>query len=132
MFVDASAIAAILLDEEDGPSLSARIERAGPGACITSPLAVLEATIAVARNHKRDVLRARAAVMRFLRAALIEVAVIDQGTSTLSLDAHAQYGKGSGHPARLNFGDCFAYAMAKQHGMPLLYKGDDFSQTDLA
>ena len=44
----------------------------------------------------------------------------------------ARFGKGSGHPAQLNLGDCFAYAMAKQHGVPLLYKGDDFSQTDLA
>ena len=51
---------------------------------------------------------------------------------TLALGAFDRFGKGSGHPARLNLGDCFAYAMAKQHGVPLLYKGDDFSQTDLA
>jgi ribonuclease VapC len=70
--------------------------------------------------------------MAFLRDAVIEVASIGEGTSILSLDVFAKYGKGRGHPARLNFGDCFAYAMAKQHGVPLLYKGDDFSQTDLA
>jgi len=132
MFVDASAITAILLEEEEGESLSERIELAGAGTCITSPLAIFEATLAVARSHQRDVFRARTAVMRFLRGAVIEVAAVDEDTSTLSLDAHVRYGKGTGHPARLNFGDCFAYAMAKQHGMPLLYKGDDFSLTDLA
>ncbi len=45
--------------------------------------------------------------------------------------AHRQFGRGSGHPARLNFGDCFSYALAKQTGEPLLFKGTDFSQTDI-
>ncbi len=47
-------------------------------------------------------------------------------------DVHQRYGKGLGHPARLNMGDCFSYALAKKSGDPLLYKGDDFSHTDLA
>jgi len=46
--------------------------------------------------------------------------------------AYARYGKGTGHPAQLNFGDCFSYAAAKRVGAPLLYKGADFSHTDLA
>jgi ribonuclease VapC len=49
-----------------------------------------------------------------------------------ALDAGATYGKAVGHPAELNFGDCFAYACAKQLGVPLIYKGDDFAHTDLA
>lgn len=53
-------------------------------------------------------------------------------TATLVLDAFDRYGKGRGHPARLNMGDCFAYAMARQRGVPLLFKGDDFGQTDIA
>jgi ribonuclease VapC len=47
-------------------------------------------------------------------------------------DAHIRFGKGTGHPARLNFGDCFSYALARRLGTPLLYKGDDFIHTDIA
>ena len=50
----------------------------------------------------------------------------------IARDAYRDFGKGSGHPARLNFGDCFAYALAFSTGEPLLFKGDDFSHTDLA
>lgn len=50
----------------------------------------------------------------------------------LAAAAFDRYGKGRGHPAQLNFGDCMAYAVAKAHGVPLLYKGDDFAQTDIA
>lgn len=132
MFVDASAMAAILLEEDDSKELAERIEHAKTTAQITSPLAIFEATLAVSRRHAGNIPRARAIVLRFLHDAGIRVAVIDEDTATLSLEAHAAFGKGTGHPARLNFGDCFAYAMAKQHGVPLLYKGDDFAQTDLA
>jgi ribonuclease VapC len=49
----------------------------------------------------------------------------------MAREAYRDFGKGSGHPARLNFGDCFAYALAAEKGEPLLFKGDDFSQTDI-
>ena len=62
----------------------------------------------------------------------VKFKVADSTTGDLALEAHLRFGKGSGHPARLNMGDCFAYAMAKQHGVPLLYKGDGFAQTDVA
>ena len=55
----------------------------------------------------------------------------DEEQATIAGDAYRDYGKGSGHPARLNLGDCYAYALASQTGEPLLYKGDDFSHTDL-
>ena len=71
-------------------------------------------------------------VRGFLERARISVVAIEDAAATGALDAHARFGKTSMHPARLNMGDCFAYAMAKQHGVPLLYKGDDFAQTDLA
>ncbi len=132
MFVDASALAAILLEEPDGKSLAEQIERADRQARMTSPLAVFEAVLAVARRRAGGSARARSVVSKFLHGAGIRIAAIDEQTGTLSLDAHALFGKGSGHPARLNLGDCFAYAMAKQHGVPLLYKGGDFAQTDLA
>ena len=131
MFVDASVIAAILLEEADAPVLAERLESARSGGCVTSPLGVFEATLAIARNHRGDVARARAIVLEFLRDAEVRVAPIDEETAGRAIDAHERFGKGR-HRARLNFGDCFAYAMARQHGVPLLYKGDDFALTDLA
>ena len=130
MFVDASALVAILKREPGFENLAMRLE--GAADPITSPVAILEAVMSVSRQ--KDLLPSdlRARVKETLDAAAIEVLPIDGATADLAIDAHAAYGKGSGHRARLNFGDCFAYAMAKQHGVPLLYKGDDFASTDLA
>ena len=130
MFVDASALAAILLEEDDAEGLSRRLEAAVD--CYTSPLAVYEAALAISRVHARKVIEAESRVRGFLRLAGISILPVDDETASLAIEAHARFGKGRGHPARLNLCDCFAYAMAKQHGVPLLYKGDDFSQTDLA
>jgi ribonuclease VapC len=129
MFVDASAVVAIMTLEPGHESLAADLELASRS--ITSPLAIYEAALAIARLHRRDVGDAKAKVVSFLQRAEIAVVPIDGDAASLALDAQARYGKGS-HPARLNMGDCFAYAVAKQHGVPLLYKGNDFSQTDLA
>ncbi len=63
--------------------------------------------------------------------AEIEVRPVTIEQARLAREAYRDYGKGSGHPARLNFGDCFAYALAKDAGEPLLFKGDDFRQTDV-
>ena len=60
-----------------------------------------------------------------------EVVPVDAEQAALARDAYAEFGRGTGHPARLNFGDCFAYALAKATGEPLLFKGDDFSRTDI-
>jgi ribonuclease VapC len=130
MFVDASALVAILRRESDFEGLAFRLDRADDA--ITSPVAVVEAVMSLGKQKRLPVAEAREAVSGLLTRSGIEVVVIDDATSELAIDAHARFGKGSGHPARLNLGDCFAYAMAKQHGVPLLYKGDDFSRTDLA
>jgi len=57
---------------------------------------------------------------------------VDEVQARIAREAYRDFGKGSGHAARLNFGDCFAYALAKAAGEPLLYKGTDFSHTDIA
>jgi ribonuclease VapC len=57
---------------------------------------------------------------------------LDRQSARLSVEAFARYGRGRGHPAQLNLADCLSYACAKRHAMPLLYKGNDFSETDLA
>jgi ribonuclease VapC len=130
MFVDASAMMAILKPESDGRELSETL--AACGAAITSPIAILETVMSLGQQKGVPPHVAYAEVRDFLRRAGVAVRAVDERTGELAVDANAAFGKWSGHPARLNLGDCFAYAMAKQHGVPLLYKGDDFAHTDLA
>ncbi|MBL8583733.1 MAG: type II toxin-antitoxin system VapC family toxin [Rhizobiaceae bacterium] len=68
----------------------------------------------------------------FLREARIDIVPIDGAEAWLAIDAFERYGKGCGHPARLNLADCFSYASARTSGVGLLYKGEDFARTDLA
>lgn len=128
MFVDASAITAILTDEDDARSLYARLETYPRR--MTSPMAVWEAVLAVARRLKLDITDSEAAVEVFLKTFGIEVVAIPPEARHGAIAAHARFGKGR-HPAALNFGDCFAYACARHASAPLLYKGDDFSRTDI-
>ncbi len=128
MFIDASAIVAILARESDGAALSARLERAT--GIQTSPIAVYEAVLGLARAGNIAIADAMAMVDRFLEEAEVEVAPITAATAQAALRAFDRFGKGR-HPAGLNLGDCFAYARARELGAPLLYKGDDFSRTDI-
>ena len=128
MFVDASALTAILTAEVDGPELLARLEKGRSR--ITSPLAVWETTVATARVLGLSIQDANEAVEQFLALVEIEVVAIDPAVRHVAIEAFDRFGK-SRHPASLNFGDCFAYACARQARMPLLYKGDDFPLTDI-
>jgi ribonuclease VapC len=128
IFVDASAIVAILSGEIDGHSLSARLEQDTQVA--TSAIAVFEATLAIARRYSLSPEAAKRIVLGFLEKSEVNVQPISEETAFLAIDAHARYGKGR-HPAGLNMGDCFAYACAKLSGAALLYKGADFDATDL-
>lgn len=128
MFVDASALTAILTSEADGPDLLARLQSGDRR--LTSPLAVWETAVAVARILGLDVADAHQAVEDFLQLASIEVIAVPAETRHAAITAYARFGK-SRHPAALNFGDCFAYACAREQRVPLLYKGDDFAQTDI-
>lgn len=129
MFVDASAIVAILVQEEGYETLSDHLE-ASAGS-ITSGLAIFEATLAVSRILVVPPDDAGAAIDAFLYQAGIALVPITAPESRMALVAHARYGKGRGHPARLNLGDCFAYACARVHEVPLLFVGDDFPHTDI-
>jgi ribonuclease VapC len=128
MFVDASALTAMLTDERDARSLLVRLQ-AHPKRT-TSPLAVWETVIAVARILGLSVRDAETAVEDYLNLVDIAVIPIAAETRSLAIDAYERFGK-SRHPASLNFGDCFAYACARRDRVPLLYKGDDFAQTDI-
>ncbi len=67
----------------------------------------------------------------FLSAASVSLASIDEAQARLALDARIRYGRGFGHAARLNYSDCFAYALAKSRNLPLLFIGNDFTHTDI-
>lgn len=128
MFVDASVLTAILSDEPDARPLVARLQQARRR--VTSPLAVWETTVAVARNLDLTIADARDAVRAYLDLAGIQVLSVPPETAEGALDAYDRFGKGR-HPAGLNFGDCFAYACARAYRVPLLYKGNDFPLTDI-
>jgi ribonuclease VapC len=127
MFVDASAICAALLREPDGDRLY-RAMTAAPEA-MTSAMALWESALAVTRVEKILPSEALLSVNRFIAAAEIEIVSVPPETTALAVEAFERFGKGR-HPAGLNFGDCFAYACARHFGVPLLYKGGDFTRTD--
>ncbi len=128
MFVDASALTAMIADEHDGIALMARMQKARTK--MTSPVAVWEATLAVARLTGKSIAEAKEGLERFLELGGVELTAIPAEVTALAIDSYDRFGKGR-HRARLNMGDCFAYACARHFGQPLLYKGDDFAQTDI-
>ncbi len=129
MFVDASAIVAILTREEDADALADALEAARSP--ITSGIAVFEATLGVCRKRHASVAEAQEDVSAFLGTAGITTVSISGKDAEIALDAFSRYGKGRGQPAQLNMGDCFAYAVAKNYQTTLLYKGEDFNKTDI-
>jgi len=128
MFIDASALTAMLTDEDEARELLARVQQAATR--LTSPLAVWEAAIAVARVLDLPIAEASEAVESYLALMEIKTVNVAPETARIALEAYDRYGKGR-HPARLNFGDCFAYACARNLGEPLMFKGADFPQTDI-
>ena len=130
MFVDASALLAVLFKEADGQRFSRAMESADR--LFTSPVAVFEIVSAIMRERVCSRREAQRAVEGALRIANIEVVPITREIGDLALEAFEKYGKGRGHRAQLNMGDCFAYACAKTLGAALLYKGNDFAATDMA
>lgn len=142
MLLDASALVAILDNEPDAESLGDRMAKHGGPFYYTS-LVVFETVISLARKKKISLLgehaptppellmRMEKLVTGFLAGfGAIEIAV-DQGTHKLALEAARKFGRATGHPAQLNFGDCFAYAAAKTMNVPLLSVGNDFDKTDV-
>jgi ribonuclease VapC len=128
MFIDASALTALLTDEDDARELLARLQQTRTR--LTSPLAVWEAAVAVARVLALPVSEAAQAVEDYIALVEIEMVAVPPETAKIALQAFERYGKGR-HPAQLNFGDCFAYACARHLGQPLMFKGADFPQTDI-
>jgi len=126
MIVDSSAVLAILFAEGDAPDYARAIEAAET--CRMSAANWLEAAIRVDRGG--DAIASNA-FDDFVREAGMIVEAVTAGQAQLARRAYRAYGKGTGHPAGLNFCDCFAYALAKETREPLLYKGNDFARTDI-
>ena len=127
MILDASAVIAILRDEPEAACFAQAIQDAGRRRI--SAVNYVEAAAVI--DGSRDPVASR----RFdhlLREAGVTVEPVTQVQAKIARDAYRDFGKGSGHPARLNFGDCFAYALARAMGEPLLFKGSDFPHTDIA
>ena len=125
--VDTSAIVALAFGEPEREAISLALQQTDKA--LVSTVTVLEARMVV---HGRRGQRAVVLVDDLLRLPAFEMVAPGMAESDAAYAAFVAYGKGSGHPARLNFGDVFSYALAKVRGLPLLYKGDDFLQTDIA
>lgn len=126
MIVDSSAIVAILLDEPDGARLAAAIASA-PRAAMSAATYVECAVVADRRTGPAG----RERFDRVLDLLGIELAPLTAPQARIAREAYRRFGRGSGHPAKLNLGDAFSYALAAESGQPLLFVGDDFTQTDL-
>jgi ribonuclease VapC len=128
VFVDASALIAIITGEPEADALADLLEAEPRRLC--SPVSVWETVAGLCHSYMFSVPAARDHVQRFLEALGFEWVAISEREYSLALDAYAHYGKGR-HPAKLNMGDCFAYACAKSHRAKLLFTGHDFSKTDI-
>jgi ribonuclease VapC len=129
MFLDASAVVAILGEESDREELLNRLDQATTP-LTTSPVAVMECVLGLRRARGISIDRAEELVVDFLDALKVRNVSITPEIGKRAIRARAQFGRP--HEADLNIGDTFAYACAKDHGVPLLYKGNDFARTDLA
>lgn len=126
MVIDTSAILAWLKHEPERERITAALE--SHSICHISAVSLLEAHIVVrGREHPAMVGK----LHRFLDEIGVVVMPFDEYQARLADSAFVRYGKGQGHPAQLNFGDCVAYALARALGEPLLFVGKDFAQTDI-
>lgn len=141
MFVDSSVLVAIFNQEDDGAEWETRL--ASLTSIAVSPMVKFEAALAISREaalraenkgkSRAELLKeARAFLDAYLGALSTDEIAITADIGNAAIDAAAAYGKIVGHKADLNLGDCFSYACAKSLNLPLLYKGNDFSHTDLA
>lgn len=126
MIIDTSALIAILRAEPDAAGHAVAIEAARTrrlsAANYVETAAVIDSAGDPVASRRFDEL---------LTTAEIAVAPVTESQARIARQAYRDFGRGSGHPAKLNFGDCFAYALAKETGESLLFKGNDFGHTDI-
>jgi len=125
MVIDSSALLAILLGEQEAPTFASAI--AGEQKRLISAVSALETAIVIETRKGQPGGRE---FDLLVHKAQMEVVGMDTEQVQLARDAYSKFGKGR-HPAGLNLGDCCSYALARSSGEPLLFKGDDFSKTDI-
>ena len=126
MILDTSALIAILRLEAEAPEFAKIIEQAAQRGI--SAVSYVEAGAVI--DSSEDPIASRR-LDELIEAAQIAIEPVTEAQARIARQAYRDFGKTSGHPAKLNFGDCFSYALAKSNGEPLLFKGQDFSQTDV-
>jgi ribonuclease VapC len=126
MVIDSSALIALLLGEAETVGFVAAIAAASTRV-VNAPTYVETAIVIVARLG----LEAKEQLDQLLRELAIEIVPFTRDQAAIAVLAYRQYGKGGGHRAGSNFGDCFTYALAKSRDDPVLFKGNDFARTDL-
>jgi ribonuclease VapC len=129
MFVDASALAAILLEENDFAIFADRLDTSETS--YITPFVMMETGLAMMRELPSGAEAAETDIQRILRQFRIETVKLTSEMVVTALQAYERYGKGRSHPAKLNMGDCLSYGAARVLGVPLLYKGEDFAKTDI-
>jgi ribonuclease VapC len=127
MLIDSSALVAILTNEDDAVALTEKIELDKER--VTTPSCVWETVVNVSRKLSLPVPVAMNIVMDLFVVLNIDIVPIPPEAGFAAVEAYDRFGKGR-HPASLNFGDCLSYACARVMKQPLLFKGDDFAQTD--
>ena len=130
IFIDTSAVIAILREEPDASVLTAKIQAERDRIC--APHVILEASMRLSTLSGLAPIAADAEVTRALHAASVAIVPITEEVAHAAVAAFEHYGKGRRNRAGLNFGDCLSYACAKVHGARLLFKGADFAHTDIA
>jgi ribonuclease VapC len=126
MILDTSALIAILRLEAEAPEFAKIIEQAAQRGI--SAVSYVEAGAVI--DSSKDPIASRR-LDELIEAAQIAIEPVTEAQARIARQAYRDFGQTSGHPAKLNFGDCFSYALAKSNGEPLLFKGQDFSQTDV-
>ncbi len=121
---------AMITAEPGSPALEERFGAAEEIVC--SAISLWEAARAIARKRTVPITLAFSEIETFVADFAIRLVPIGARESAVAVDSYQRYGKGTGHAAKLNMGDCFAYACAKTNDASLLYKGNDFLHTDLA
>ncbi len=129
--VDSSAVVAILFGETGAEPLVKRLARAPRAERWMSVGNYVEAATVLA-GRRDDPAGAVVDLDAFVEGAGLTLVAVDEAQARLAVDARVRFGKGFRSPAKLNYGDCFAYALAKTKGAPLLFVGADFADTDLA
>jgi ribonuclease VapC len=126
MVIDTSAVVAILKAEPEARALLTKL--AGAAVCRLSAASFVEAGLVI----RHDVTGTYAqALETLIKEFNIQIEPVTERQARIALDAYNRFGRGTGHRASLNYGDCFSYALTKDTGESLLFKGNDFSQTDI-